>query len=70
MALLDLFSDYSALTLLLLGLFAFVAGFIDASVGGGDHHDREVWLSTKGDGLNLKKLTSLNRKIKIQMDPK
>jgi len=33
--LLNLFSDYSLLTLLLLSLFAFVAGFIDAAVGGG-----------------------------------
>jgi uncharacterized membrane protein YfcA len=35
MVLLDLFSDYSALTLLMLGLFAFAAGFIDAAAGGG-----------------------------------
>jgi len=35
MVLLDLLSDYSAMTLLMLSLFAFVAGFIDASVGGG-----------------------------------
>ncbi len=35
MVLLDLFSDYSAVTLLLLTVFAFLAGFIDAAVGGG-----------------------------------
>ena len=35
MFLLDLLSDYSLLTLLLLSLFAFAAGFIDAAVGGG-----------------------------------
>lgn len=35
MVLLDLFSDYSSVTLLLLTLFAFLAGFIDAAVGGG-----------------------------------
>jgi uncharacterized membrane protein YfcA len=35
MVLFDLFSDYSAVTLLLLALFAFLAGFIDAAVGGG-----------------------------------
>lgn len=35
MILLDLFSDYTAMTLLLLAFFAFLAGFIDAAVGGG-----------------------------------
>lgn len=35
MILLDLFSDYTAATLLLLALFAFLAGFIDAAAGGG-----------------------------------
>jgi len=35
MLLLDLFSDYTAATLFLLALFAFLAGFIDAAVGGG-----------------------------------
>ena len=35
MFLLDLLTDYSLLTLLLLSLFAFAAGFIDAAVGGG-----------------------------------
>lgn len=31
----ELFSDYSVWTLLLLGFFSFLAGFIDAAVGGG-----------------------------------
>lgn len=35
MIFLNLFSEYSALTLLVLSLLAFVAGFIDAAVGGG-----------------------------------
>lgn len=35
MILLDLFSDYTAVTLLLLALFAFLAGFVDAAAGGG-----------------------------------
>jgi uncharacterized membrane protein YfcA len=35
MIFLDLLSDYTVWTLLMLSLFAFVAGFIDAAVGGG-----------------------------------
>ena len=35
MILLDLFADYTAVTLLLLAFFAFLAGFIDAAAGGG-----------------------------------
>lgn len=35
MFLFDLFADYTLLSLILLALFAFLAGFIDAAVGGG-----------------------------------
>jgi uncharacterized membrane protein YfcA len=35
MILLDLFTEYTTITLLMLALFAFTAGFIDAAVGGG-----------------------------------
>src|ERR1035437_6490721 len=35
MNLLGIFSDYNLVTLMILALFAFIAGFIDAVVGGG-----------------------------------